>query len=36
MYRGEIVETGVSFEIFENPEHVYTRKLLREAFRDLV
>ncbi|AEG13793.1 oligopeptide/dipeptide ABC transporter, ATPase subunit [Desulfofundulus kuznetsovii DSM 6115] len=36
MYRGEIVETGASFEIFENPEHVYTRKLLREAFRDLV
>ncbi|RKO67913.1 ABC transporter ATP-binding protein [Desulfofundulus salinus] len=36
MYRGEIVETGVSFEIFENPEHVYTRRLLREAFRDLV
>lgn len=36
MYRGEIVEAGVSFEIFENPEHVYTKRLLREAFRDLV
>ncbi|MEW6663351.1 MAG: ABC transporter ATP-binding protein [Bacillota bacterium] len=36
MYRGEIVESGVSFEIFENPEHVYTKRLLREAFRDLV
>ncbi len=36
MYRGEIVESGASFEIFENPEHVYTKRLLREAFRDLV
>jgi peptide/nickel transport system ATP-binding protein len=36
MHQGEIVEAGVSFEIFENPEHVYTKKLLREAFRDLV
>ncbi len=34
MYQGEIVETGVSFEIFENPEHVYTKKLLRDAFKD--
>lgn len=32
MYRGEIVESGVSFEIFENPEHVYTKRLLGEAF----
>ena len=36
MYRGEVVERGVSFEIFENPEHVYTKRLLSEAFRDLV
>lgn len=36
MYQGEIVETGESFELFENPEHVYTKQLLREAFRDLV
>ncbi len=36
MYQGEIVETGVSFEIFENPAHVYTKRLLREAFKDLV
>lgn len=36
MYRGEIVESGVSFEIFESPEHVYTKRLFREAFRDLV
>ncbi|UNC93918.1 ABC transporter ATP-binding protein [Candidatus Contubernalis alkalaceticus] len=36
MYQGEIVEQGVSFEIFENPEHVYTKQLLRESFRDLV
>jgi len=36
MYQGEIVEAGVSFEIFENPEHFYTKQLLREAFRDLV
>ena len=36
MYQGEIVETGVAFEIFENPEHVYTKQLLKDAFRDLV
>lgn len=35
MYQGEIVETGVAFEIFENPEHPYTKRLLREAFSDL-
>ncbi|MEW5953635.1 MAG: ABC transporter ATP-binding protein [Bacillota bacterium] len=36
MYQGEIVEKGVSFEIFENPEHKYTRQLLKEALRDLI
>lgn len=36
MHKGEIVEAGVSFEIFENPAHVYTKQLLKEAFRDLV
>jgi peptide/nickel transport system ATP-binding protein len=35
MHRGEIVETGVSWEILENPQHVYTKGLLREAFRYL-
>jgi len=28
MYLGEIVEIGSRAEIFENPQHVYTRKLL--------
>jgi peptide/nickel transport system ATP-binding protein len=36
MYQGKIVEQGVSFEIFERPEHVYTQQLLRESFRDLI
>jgi peptide/nickel transport system ATP-binding protein len=36
MYRGEIVEEGVSFEVFEKPEHIYTKQLLQESFRDLV
>jgi peptide/nickel transport system ATP-binding protein len=36
MHQGEIVETGVSFEIFENPKHVYTKRLLSEAFSSLV
>jgi peptide/nickel transport system ATP-binding protein len=36
MYQGEIVEEGVSFEVFEKPEHVYTKQLLQESFRDLV
>lgn len=36
MYKGKIVEKGISFEIFENPEHVYTKQLLKEALRDLI
>jgi ABC-type oligopeptide transport system ATPase subunit len=28
MYQGEIVEMGTKHEIFENPQHAYTRKLL--------
>lgn len=36
MYQGEIVEAGVSFEIFEDPQHFYTRRLMSEAFSDLV
>ncbi len=36
MHQGEIVETGVSFEIFDNPKHVYTKRLLSEAFSSLV
>ncbi len=28
IYKGEIVETGDVFEIFENPKHPYTKKLL--------
>jgi peptide/nickel transport system ATP-binding protein len=36
MYRGEIVEKGVSFEVLERPAHLYTKRLLRESFKDLV
>lgn len=28
MYQGEIVEMGTKHEVFENPQHAYTRKLL--------
>ncbi len=28
MYRGEIVETGTTEEIFNNPKHKYTKLLL--------
>ena len=28
MKDGEIVETGTTIEIFENPQHPYTKKLL--------
>ncbi len=28
MYQGEIVESGRTEEVFENPQHEYTRKLL--------
>lgn len=36
MYNGEIVEYGSSFEIFENPAHAYTKRLMKEALLDLV
>lgn len=36
MYEGEIVEHGVSGDIFKNPEHAYTRQLMKESFRDLI
>ena len=29
MYAGEVVERGSIFDIFENPQHPYTRRLLR-------
>ncbi len=29
IYKGEIVETGNVFDIFENPQHPYTKKLLQ-------
>jgi len=31
MYKGEIVENGVSFEIFESPKHIYTKQLLKDV-----
>lgn len=33
MYAGEVVETGTSTEIFKNPQHPYTRGLLRSLPR---
>ncbi|MBC3889068.1 dipeptide ABC transporter ATP-binding protein [Acetobacterium paludosum] len=36
MYQGEIVEHGVSGDIFKNPEHIYTRQLMKESFRDMI
>jgi peptide/nickel transport system ATP-binding protein len=36
MYQGDIVEEGVSFEIFEKPAHFYTKQLLQESFSDLI
>ncbi|MBP1999209.1 oligopeptide transport system ATP-binding protein [Paenibacillus shirakamiensis] len=33
MYAGEVVETGTSMEIFKNPQHPYTRGLLRSLPR---
>ncbi|TFD81024.1 ABC transporter ATP-binding protein [Cryobacterium sp. Sr8] len=31
MYRGEIVETGEAAELLDNPQHAYTKELLRAA-----
>lgn len=31
MYAGQVVETGTVFEIFEDPQHPYTRSLLRSV-----
>ncbi|AFA47294.1 dipeptide ABC transporter ATP-binding protein [Acetobacterium woodii] len=36
MYEGEIVEHGVSGDIFKNPKHIYTKQLMKESFRDLI
>lgn len=33
MYAGKVVETGTKWEIFENPQHPYTRGLLRSMPR---
>ncbi|MFC6334952.1 ABC transporter ATP-binding protein [Paenibacillus septentrionalis] len=33
MYAGKVVETGTKFEIFNNPQHPYTRGLLRSVPR---
>lgn len=33
MYAGEVVETGTKWEIFKNPQHPYTRGLLRSMPR---
>jgi peptide/nickel transport system ATP-binding protein len=32
MHQGEIVEQGNSSDIFEKPEHIYTKRLFEEAF----
>ncbi|MEL6459636.1 MAG: ABC transporter ATP-binding protein [Cyanobacteria bacterium J06621_15] len=31
MYKGKMVETGLSKEVFQNPQHEYTRSLLQAA-----
>ncbi len=31
MYQGKMVETGLSKEVFQNPQHEYTRSLLKAA-----
>jgi peptide/nickel transport system ATP-binding protein len=36
MHEGRFVESGASFEVFDNPEYDYTRKLMKEAFEDPV
>ena len=28
MYRGRLVEEGTSQEIYENPQHIYTKRLI--------
>jgi len=33
MYAGEVVETGTKYEIFKNPQHPYTKGLLRSLPR---
>lgn len=33
MYAGKVVETGTKYEIFENPQHPYTKGLLRSVPR---
>ncbi|CAH0119572.1 Oligopeptide transport ATP-binding protein OppD [Paenibacillus sp. CECT 9249] len=33
MYAGEVVETGTKWEVFKNPQHPYTRGLLRSLPR---
>jgi peptide/nickel transport system ATP-binding protein len=36
MKNGEIVEQGATSEIFERPQHAYTRKLLGASLRDFI
>ncbi len=36
MFQGQIVEHGVSCDIFKNPEHGYTKQLMKESFSDLI
>jgi oligopeptide transport system ATP-binding protein len=33
MYAGKVVETGTKWEIFKNPQHPYTKGLLRSVPR---
>ena len=36
MHKGEIVESGASFEVLDKPKDEYSKRLLQEAFQQLL